>query len=105
VCLYVENPTIDEDLLTVWRAPAAVTITEIFCKATGGSSVLFDFANDGATVNGAEIDCSTVGTTEASPGGDATVADGGLLDVNIGTVSGAVAAVSLCFEYSFDSGL
>jgi hypothetical protein len=32
--------------------------------------------------------------------GDATVIDGGLIDANLGVVTGIVTAVSLCFEYT-----
>jgi hypothetical protein len=32
--------------------------------------------------------------------GDATVDDGDLIDANLGVVTGSVAAVSLCFEYT-----
>jgi hypothetical protein len=90
----------NEDFFSIWRAPAAVTITEIYCKATGGTSVLFDFANNSSAVNGSEVSCTTGGTTDSSMGGDATVVDGELIDANLGVVTGSVDAVSLCFEYT-----
>jgi hypothetical protein len=98
----IEDPVTDEDFISVWRAPAAVTISEVYCETVGGSSVLFDYANDDSAVNGSEISCTTSGTTDSTMGGDATVAVSGLIDVNIGAVTGPVEAVSLCFEYTFD---
>ena len=94
-----------EDFNSIWRAPAALTITEIYCEVTNGTSVAFDFVNRGVGgVNGSDVTCDTAGTTESSLGGGAalSVADGGLIDVNLGTVTGAVDAVSLCFEYNYD---
>ena len=100
ICVYIEDPATNEDFFSIWRAPVALTITEIYCEATSGTSVQFDFANNGAAVNGSFISCSTSGTTDSSLGGDTSVIEGGLIDANLGTVSGAVAAVSLCFEYT-----
>jgi hypothetical protein len=65
-----------------------------------GTSVRFDFANDGSAVNGSEITCTTGGTTDSAMGGDATVNESGLIDANLGVVTGSVDAVSLCFEYT-----
>jgi len=98
--MYIEGPQTNEDFFSIWRAPVAVTITEIYCEATSGTSVLFDFANDGSAVNSSEIGCTTSGTTDSSMGGDATVVEGGLIDANLGVVNGSVDAVSLCFEYT-----
>jgi hypothetical protein len=98
--MYIEDPVTNEDFFSIWRAPAAVTITEIYCKATGGTSVLFDIANNSSAVNGSEVSCTTGGTTDSSMGGDATVVDGELIDANLGVVTGSVDAVSLCFEYT-----
>ena len=97
--MYVENPVSNEDFNSIWRAPVAVTISEIYCEATSGTSVLFDFANDGNAVNGGEISCTTGGTTDSSMGGDASVVESGLIDANLGVVD-SVDAVSLCFEYT-----
>ena len=44
--------------------------------------------------------CTTSGTTDSITGGDATVIDGGLIDANLGVVTGIVTAVSLCIEYT-----
>jgi len=98
--MYIEDPLTNEDFFSIWRAPAAVTITEIYCEATSGTSVLFDFANGGIAVNGSEISCTTIGTTDSSLSGAVTVLESGLIDANLGVVTGSVDAVSLCFEYT-----
>jgi hypothetical protein len=98
--MYIEDPVTNEDFFTIWRAPVAVTISEIYCEATSGTSVLFDFANNGSAVNGTEISCTTGGTTDSTMGGTPSVVESGLIDANLGVVTGSVDAVSLCFEYT-----
>jgi hypothetical protein len=106
ICVYIEDPVTDEQLETVWRAPTAVTATEINGEATGGTSVGFDFNLDDGTptgLNGGDVSCTTSGTTDSILGGsDVNFAAGDRLDVDIGTVTGAVDAVSLCLEYTID---
>ena len=105
VCIYIEDPVTAEQFETVWRAPTAVTAVEIYCEATGGTSVGFDFnVDDGspAGINGSDIVCTTSGVTDSTFAGDTTLADGDRLDIDIGTVSGTVDAISFCLEYTID---
>ncbi len=102
-CAYIEIPVTDEDLNTVWRAPAAVTITEIFCETDAGTVGLELTNDDGSPtgVNGSDISCTTSGVSDTSFAGDAAFAQDHLLDVNVGTVVTAV-RLSVCWRYTYD---
>lgn len=105
LCAYIEDPVTAEEFYTIWRAPAAVTVTEIYCEATGGTSVALDLEVDDGTptgVNGSDITCTTSGVTDSTFAGDATLADGNRLDLDFGTVTGSVDAISVCWEYTYD---
>ncbi len=99
-CLYIEAPVSAEDFDTVWRSPVATTITEIFCETDAGTSGL-ELTNDGSAVNGSDISCTSSGVSDTSFAGDATVVQGGLIDVNVGTVATAV-RLSVCWRYTYD---
>jgi len=102
-CITIADPATDDEWYTVWRAPTAVTITEIYCEVTGGTSVVFDFEiDDGAItgVNGSAVTCTTSGVTDSTMGGDAAMADGDKMDLDMGTVTGTVTQASFCFEYT-----
>ena len=94
-----------DDIQAVFRAPAALTITEIYCETegTGTPVVNLDLTNAGTDVNGSDIACADAGTTDSTMGGDATVADGAVIDWAIASVTGTtVTSVSVCFEYTYD---
>ena len=103
VCMYLADPVTAEQLETVWRAPVAITATEIYCETDAGT-VGFDFNNDDDTptgVNGSDISCASTGTTDSSFAGDAAFAAGDRLDIDVGTVATAV-QVSFCLRYTID---
>jgi len=105
VCSVKLDPATDEEYYTVWRAPVAVTISEIYCEVTGGTNVALDLEVDDASptgVNGSNITCTTAGVTDSSLAGDTTLAAGNRLDIDLGTVTGAVTQVSVCWVYSRD---
>jgi hypothetical protein len=104
-CAYIEDPVTDEDFFTLWRAPAALTITEIYCEVTGGTSVLLDLEVDDGTptgVNGSNITCTTSGVADSTLGGDDGMADGDRLDLALSTVTGSVDSLSVCWEFTLD---
>jgi hypothetical protein len=104
-CITIADPATDDEWYTVWRAPTAITITEIYCEVTGGTSVAADFEVDDGTptgVNGSDITCSTSGVTDSSLAGDTGMADGDRLDLDFGTVTGTVTQISACIEYTID---
>ena len=106
-CLYLEAPVQDESLTSIWRAPTAVTITEIWCQVTAETSVDLDLeVDDGSAtgVNGSDITCTTAanGVSDSTLAGDTTMADGNRLDLVLGTVTGAVTALEVCWEFTID---
>ena len=86
------------------RARAALEIKEIFCKMTGitAATASYNFDNDGTAVNGALVACPIGGYAETTLTGAVNVGLHKLIDVKLGTVTGDVAAVSVCFEYTYD---
>jgi len=104
-CVVVLNPSTGAEFYTIWRAPVAVTLTELYCEVTGGTSVLADLEIDDGTptgVNGSDLTCSTSGVTDSSLAGDVTMAAGDRLDLDLGTVSGSVTQMSFCWKVTID---
>jgi len=102
-CAYVETPAV-EVLESVWRAPVAVTITEIWCEVDAGT-VGMDLQNDDGTptgVNGSDVSCATPnGTSDATFAGDATLAQNDRIDLDINSVTSAT-KLSVCWRYTYD---
>jgi len=103
-CVYIEDPVSDEDLNSVWRAPIALTITEIWCETDAGTAGL-ELTNDDGTptgVNGSDISCAvSAGTSDSTFAGDALLAQDHKIDVNVGTVATAT-RLSVCWRYTVD---
>ena len=101
VCDRIVNPVSDADFDSVWRAPIALTITEIWCETDAGTSGLELTSDDGA-VNGSDISCAvSTGTSDTSFAGDANIAQNHVIDINVGTVATA-ARLSVCWRYTVD---
>lgn len=100
-CIYIKAPATDEQFESVWRAPVALTITEIWCEVDAGT-VLLDLNNDDGTptgINGSDITCPVPdGISDVSFAGDAVFAQGDRVDVDLGTVTTAT-KVSICWRY------
>ena len=101
-CILIEDPATDEIFHSFWKAPYAVTITEISCQSTAGTSVALDLEIDTVAVNGSAITCTTSEVVDASFAGDTTMADGDHMDLDFGTVTGSVTQLNVCFEYTVD---
>jgi hypothetical protein len=104
-CVPMASPTATEEWYTVWRAPTAITITEIYCEVTGGTSIDFDFEVDDGTptgVNGSDITCTTSGTTDSTLAGDTGMAAGDRLDIDFGTEVGTNTQGSFCIVGTID---
>ena len=102
-CMYIENPVTAEQFETIWRAPVAVTVTEIYCETDAGTVGLDINIDDGTPlgINGSDISCASGGTADSTFGNSAAVAQSNRLDLDIGTVSTAV-QVSVCWRYTYD---
>ena len=111
-CKTIETPISNEDWVSIWRSPVAVTITGLWCEAASATSVAamlhVDTSGQSAIVDdnpvntGGDMSCVTGGDTEAAPDGDVTVAVGETLDLDSNTVSGDVSAYTFCWDYTYD---
>lgn len=112
-CKTIEVPAADEEFYTVWRAPRAATLTEIYCEVDdgGGTSVVFDFEVDDGSPEGVsdtgatDVTClpaASGGTTDSSLDGDSTMAAGHRLDIDLGAVNGDVDLFSACIRFTLD---
>ena len=103
-CFVKNNPQTDQEWETIWHAPYDLTIQNIYCEVDAGT-VLLDFEIDDGTptgVNGSDITCPAPnGINDAIFSGDATMAAGDRLDLDLGTVTTAV-RLSACFMYEPD---
>jgi len=101
-CTYIEVPVTDEEFESIWRAPVALTIDEIWCEADAGT-VLADLeVDDGSPtgVNGSDITCDAPdGEADSALGGQATMVAGDRLDLDLGTVTTAV-KLSVCWTFT-----
>ncbi len=105
ICIYIEAPAVAaESFDSIWRAPADVTIKEMFCERFGGTTVSYNLNNGGDDVHTLAISCGTnPGTTQANPTGPgASVSAGDMIDIDLSVVAGPPDAVSVCFKYTFD---
>jgi len=103
-CAYVEDPVSSESFVSSWRAPVAVTVTEIWCETDAGTVGLDLQIDDGTPldINGSDISCATAdGTSDTSFGNSAALAQDDRLDIVLGTVSTAV-RLSVCWRYTVD---
>lgn len=103
ITLYAPNEFIadTDDIENIWRAPDALTITEVWC-ATDQTVSLDIQIDDGtpADVMGADLACGT-GTAD-NTGLSGGMADGDRLDLLIASASGSPTELTICWEYDFD---
>ena len=100
-CFVLESPSSSETFENVWIAPYDLTVSELYCEITSGTSVEADVEIDDGNpngVNGANIVCNSAGVT-VTPAGDTTALQGERFDLALGTVTGSVAQVAMCMTY------
>jgi hypothetical protein len=90
-----------DDIEAIWRAPANVEITEVYCQTD--QTVTLDLQIDNGTptdVMGADLNCTTgASDSTALTGG---VDDGWTVDLLIATATGNPTKLTVCFEYTYD---
>ena len=99
-CWQAADPATDDEWYSIWYTDVAVTIESIYCEVTGGTSVALDLEiDDGAItgVNGSNITCTTSGVLDSTLAGDTAMAATNKMDVDMGTVTGTVTQVVVCF--------
>lgn len=108
-CFTLYNPTTNiadsDDIPSVWRAPAAITISEVWCESdeTAATIQLQKDDSDGpANMLSAAEACDAGGTT-SFVSGENVMADGDRLDLLMVTmVSTTTNRVNVCVEYSYN---
>ena len=100
-----ENIASTDDVESVWRAPAGVVASELWCETdTGGLNVNLQ-RDDGtpADMCASDLLCDSTPPTCAPAMAEATVADGETLDLVIKSVdSGTPTRLTLCMEYDYE---
>lgn len=99
-CVYIENPTADDDLNSIWANKTAndFLITEIWAESD--QTVNFDLQVDDGTpadVNGTDISPAAGEAEDTTLSGDTTLAAGEELDLAITSVSDTPTWVSICW--------
>lgn len=99
-CLYLEDPTADDDLQSIWANKTAndFLLTEIWAESD--QTVNFDLQIDDGTpadVNGTDISPAAGEAEDTSLSGDTTLAAGEELDLVITSVSGTPTWISICW--------
>jgi len=92
-----------DDLKTVFRAPAAMTISEVYCETTNDTVTLYVQIDDGtpADVVGTDLVCDTDGELD-NTGLSGVMAAGDRLDWVVSAVSGIPLGVSVCVTYVYN---
>ena len=99
-CLYFEDPVAADDFKSIWRAPQAVTITEVWAESD--QTVNFDLQeDDGSPADILGTDLSpAAGEASTTTISDAAIASESEIDLVITSVSGTPTWVSICWTYT-----
>jgi len=105
----LEDPA-DADSFLIYKAPAALTITDIDCivdPADTGESVVIDIqecdgTGDSCTTVDATITCDNDGAADDGSLSNGAIDSGDWINWDIGTVTGTVTQVSVTVKYELD---
>lgn len=106
-CETIYAPTVfianDNDIPSIWRAPAAITITEVWCESDETATTIQLQKDDGTATNmlSANEACDG-GATTGFVSGENSLADGDRLDYLTVAISNSPTRVTVCVEYTFD---
>lgn len=89
------------DNIPLWSPHQAITVTDIYCRVDGGTSVQVT-AGDG-TNNMDTITCDTDGQDDDGSISNSTFTANERFEVDFGTVSGSVNWVNYCITYTIDA--
>lgn len=102
---YAPTDTIadSDDVQSLWRAPAAITITEVWCETDTGTVNMDLQIDDGtpADVMGTDLVCASTAVSDSS-GLTGAMADGDRLDLAITSVASSPTRLTVCAEYTYD---
>lgn len=102
-CLYWESPVATDDFKSIWFAKQAATITSIWCESDQTVTSMFQ-VDDGtpADVDSVDLTCDSTPPEDTALNGDATLASGDRMDIDVASVSGTPTWVSMCFTFTYD---
>ncbi len=91
-----------DDITSVWKAPEAITITEVWCETNTGTVNMDVQIDDGtpADVMGADLACASTAVSD-STGLTGSMAAGDRLDWAITSVATNPTRLTVCIEYTY----
>ena len=101
-CLSVTNPT-GADFQSVWFAKQAATLTSLWCESDQTVTAMVQ-VDDGsvADVDGTDMTCDATPPEDTSLNGDATMASGDRLDLDVASVASSPTWVRFCWTFTYD---
>ncbi len=106
-CTTIKDPVATSDHQS-WRAPAAITITNMHCLATGGTSLTGQFQEcDANGANCADVDSDMTCTAGSNVNDDGTLSNGSIdsgdyILWKTTSVSGTQTELIACFDYTYN---
>ncbi len=102
-CIYFESPTASDDFKSIWFAKQAATLTSIWAESDQTVTFMLQ-VDDGTPADVDSVDLApAAGTAEDTAlNGDATMASGDRLDIDLVSVSGTPTRVSICWTFQYD---
>lgn len=100
-----ENPVAGDDFKSVWinDTGSAITVTKLWAESDQTVTLMLQ-VDDGTPADMDSVDLVAISTpdTDTSLDGDATIANGDRVDVDVASVSGTPTWVSIAFTYTKD---
>ena len=100
-----------DDIDSIWRAPAAVTLTNVWCESPTGTATIDLQRDDGsaADIHTAALTCASTpvdacasGCTTTLVDAEDNLADGDRIDLEVTGVAGNPTTLNVCWEYQYD---
>lgn len=104
-CIRFENPVDADDLKSLWTNHTGnqLTVTKLWCESDQTVTAMLQ-VDDGtpADMDSVDLSCTSTPATDTSLNGDATIAAGDRVDLDVASVSGTPTWVSICFTGTYD---
>ena len=104
-CIWFENPVAGDDFKSIWRNSTAnaFTLTELWAESDQTVTFMLQ-VDDGTPADLDTVDLApAAGTAEDTAlNGDATMAAGDRLDIDLVSVANTPTWVSICFTFAYD---
>lgn len=104
-CVRFESPTAADDMKSIWINDSAngFTVTKLWCESDQTVTTMLQ-VDDGspADMDGTDLVCISTPDTDTSLDGDATVAAGDRLDIDVASVASTPTWVTICWTGTYD---